>query len=184
MKTILLNDHRRRENMKNVMHKLLIELVKNSKRSDRELARIVGVSQPTVTRIRDKLERTGMIREYTVLPDFAGIGIEIAAFILVNVKKNPKMEEEATKWLKEKPQVVFATKGNGLGANCLVVSLHENYTEFLEFVSELRAIGSKYVESAESFVVSLKTPCYKNFSFSSIEKMKTLGKGKSTKTLI
>jgi len=47
---------------------LLYELMKNSKRSDRELARVVRVSQPTITRMRKNLEKSGYIREYTVMP--------------------------------------------------------------------------------------------------------------------
>jgi Mn-dependent DtxR family transcriptional regulator len=35
--------------------------MKDSKRSDRELAKLFHVSQPTVTRIRAKLEKTGYI---------------------------------------------------------------------------------------------------------------------------
>jgi DNA-binding Lrp family transcriptional regulator len=36
---------------------LIVELMKNSKKSDRELARAIGVSQPTITRLRGRLER-------------------------------------------------------------------------------------------------------------------------------
>ncbi len=35
---------------------LLYELMKDSKRSDRELAKAIGVSQPTITRMRETLE--------------------------------------------------------------------------------------------------------------------------------
>jgi len=37
--------------------KLLFALIKNSKRSDRDLAKILGFSQPTVTRLRKALEK-------------------------------------------------------------------------------------------------------------------------------
>ena len=36
--------------LKDVELKLFSELMKNSRRSDRELAKVIGVSQPTVTR--------------------------------------------------------------------------------------------------------------------------------------
>ncbi len=49
----------------NRMKKLLLELLKNSHRSDRQLAREMGTSQPTVTRMRNKLEKNGWIKEYT-----------------------------------------------------------------------------------------------------------------------
>jgi len=35
--------------MKDVKLKLISELMKNSKKSDRELAKVIGVSQPTIT---------------------------------------------------------------------------------------------------------------------------------------
>jgi DNA-binding Lrp family transcriptional regulator len=64
---------------KQKMIDLLYELMINSKRSDRELAKAVKVSQPTITRIRKSLEKLGYIREYTVIPDLQKIGFEIAA---------------------------------------------------------------------------------------------------------
>jgi len=56
--------------MKNVEWKLISELMKDSRRSDRELAQAIGVSQPTVSRTIKKLEKEGYIKEYTIIPDF------------------------------------------------------------------------------------------------------------------
>ncbi|MGC9346262.1 MAG: Lrp/AsnC family transcriptional regulator, partial [Candidatus Bathyarchaeales archaeon] len=56
---------------------LLYEFMKNSKRSDRELAKAVGVSQPTITRMRKNLEKLGYIREYTIMPALEKLGFEI-----------------------------------------------------------------------------------------------------------
>jgi len=55
------------ETLKDVELQLVSELMKNSRRSDRELARSLGVSQPTVSRIIKKLEGKGIIREYPFL---------------------------------------------------------------------------------------------------------------------
>jgi DNA-binding Lrp family transcriptional regulator len=52
------------------MMSLLLELLKDSKRSDRELAKVLGVSQPTVSRMRSRLVKEGVIRDFTVVPDF------------------------------------------------------------------------------------------------------------------
>jgi Lrp/AsnC family transcriptional regulator for asnA, asnC and gidA len=65
--------------MKEVELKLVSELMKNSRRSDRDLAKAIGVSQPTVTRTRSRLEREGIIREYTMIPDFGKLGYKIMA---------------------------------------------------------------------------------------------------------
>lgn len=43
--------------LKPIDYKLLFELMKDSHRSDRQLAKALGVSQPTVTRRRAMLEK-------------------------------------------------------------------------------------------------------------------------------
>jgi DNA-binding Lrp family transcriptional regulator len=49
------------------MNQVLNELIKNSSRSDHKLAKAIGVFQPTVTRLRNQLEKEGYIQEYTVI---------------------------------------------------------------------------------------------------------------------
>ena len=67
--------------MKNrdIDYKILSELIKNSKTSDRSIAKLLNVSQPTVTRRRDKLEKEGLL-EYTAIPNLEKLGFEIVAF--------------------------------------------------------------------------------------------------------
>jgi len=54
------------------MVNLLREMIRNSRRSDRELAKALGTSQPTVTRNRKLLDP--YIRSYTVVTEFAQLG--------------------------------------------------------------------------------------------------------------
>jgi DNA-binding Lrp family transcriptional regulator len=63
--------------------KLIAELMKNSKQSDRELAKKLGVSQPTVTRTRTRLEKEGYIKEYTLIRARDGIYQGVKANSLV-----------------------------------------------------------------------------------------------------
>src|SRR3990172_8533925 len=74
--------------LKDVERKMLAELVKNSRRSDRELAKAIGRSQPTATRVRTKLEKEGYIREYTAVPDLGRIGYTMLAlnFLKIDLK--------------------------------------------------------------------------------------------------
>jgi DNA-binding Lrp family transcriptional regulator len=48
--------------IKNVKLELISERMKNSRRSDRDLAKAIGVSQPTVSRMIKKLENEGIIK--------------------------------------------------------------------------------------------------------------------------
>ena len=78
---------------KKKMMKLLLELLKDSKRSDRELAKVLGVSQPTVSRMRSKLVKEGVIKSFTVIPDFVKMGYEILAITLVKTKTALGLED-------------------------------------------------------------------------------------------
>src|SRR4030043_995608 len=66
-----------KQRLKAIEIRLVSELMKNSRRSDRELARILGVSQPTVSRTISRLEKQGIIKEYTMIPDFKKLGYNI-----------------------------------------------------------------------------------------------------------
>jgi DNA-binding Lrp family transcriptional regulator len=65
--------------------RLVSEMLKNSKKSDRELAGILGVSQPTVSRTRVRIEND-YIKTYTIIPDFEKLGYQIMAFTFSKMK--------------------------------------------------------------------------------------------------
>jgi len=150
------------------MTKLLYEMMKNSKRSDRELAKIIGVSQPTITRMRQRLEKTGYIRDYTVIPDLEKLGFEIAAFTFVNIA-----DSNAEKWIEANPRIVFAATGDGLnGKNSVMVSLHRGFTDYSEFMSEFRSKWASNIRDIDSFLVPLKGRLPKRFAFKYLENVK------------
>lgn len=59
---------------------IFLELLKNSKISDRELGRKIKASQSAVTRFRNKLEKKKFIIHYNLIPDLHKIGIGLIAF--------------------------------------------------------------------------------------------------------
>ena len=108
--------------MKHIELQLISELMKNSRRSDRELAKALGVSQPTVSRLIKKLEKDGFIKEYTIVPDFHKLGYELLALTFVELKKGLDQEgiEKARKTtredLKKAPlEIVLFERGMGEG---------------------------------------------------------------------
>ena len=101
--------------------KLLFELIKNSKRSDRDLAKILGISQPTVTRLRKVLEREA-IKQYTIIPNLSYFGFDIVAFIFSRTKElvHP-LWDKGKEWAKEQPNIVFVSTGQGMEADALLI---------------------------------------------------------------
>jgi DNA-binding Lrp family transcriptional regulator len=165
---------------KNLLEKLLFELVKNSKRSDRELSKILGVSQPTVTRARTRLEKEKFIRQYTAFPDFAKIGFELVAYNFATMKPPQssdleKMQKMRSEWAKDNPNVIFEAGGEGLGANNLMISIHRNYTDFASFIAKYRTDWANYLQDLKSFIVSVpnKSLIVKDLSFNDLGKVKS-----------
>lgn len=142
--------------------KLIAELMKNSQRSDRELAKLLGVSQPTISRTKNRLEKQGYIREYTIMPDFHKLGYEIMAFTFFKLNKDvdPKevdsIRQKGLKMAKQSPlEVILVERGMGLGFSVVSVSLHENYNAYRQFKEWLKQFKFLQVDEIQSFLVSL-----------------------------
>ena len=157
---------------KQKMMDLLYELMKNSKRSDRELAKVVNVSQPTITRMRKNLEKMEYICEYTIVPAVEKLGFEITALTFLSTSTRPKDVKEMQKWISESRKIIFSSLGEGLnGKTLLLVSVHRDFTDFSEFTREVRGILGLKGASMESFLVSVKTDMIKHFSFKNLERV-------------
>jgi DNA-binding Lrp family transcriptional regulator len=140
--------------------KLLKELIRNSRRSDRELAKTLKVSQPTVTRNRKLAE--SYVRSYTIVPEFQKIGYEIFAITFAKAKTYDKKEIETKlevqkKWVMQHPNVFFASDGEGLGKDAVILSLHKNYSKYADFMREFTINFAEFISDVQSFIVSLKT---------------------------
>ena len=139
--------------MKKRMLKLLFELMKNAKRSDREIAKIIGVSQPTITRMRQRLEKTAIV-DYTVIPDWTELGFEIMVMTLVKAKRLPAVTEKAKKWAMNNPNVVFAAGGEGMGMDYSVISFHKNYSDYSSFIDNLKTEWAENLQDLQSFLMA------------------------------
>ena len=146
---------------------LLRELLKNSKRSDRELAEILKVSQPTISRTRHKLEKDGTIQDYTIIPNFGKMGFEIFALTFVKMRSDilvGETKERAKKFAAKFPNVVFASSGQGLGMTGVIISYHKNYTEYHKQLNQLRLELKDVATDIQSFMVAIGEGEYKKYS--------------------
>jgi DNA-binding Lrp family transcriptional regulator len=164
--------------MKPVERRLLSELMKNSRRSDRELARALGISQPTVTRLRGKLEKMGVIKEYTIIPDFNKLGYDLMSFTCVKMKQGLKSEEEQefhnflSKFEKEHPHAeLISVKGLGLNKDYAFVSFFKDFSTYVEINRLSKAVPYSDINEVQSFLVDLRDKgLRKVLSMSSIAK--------------
>ena len=138
---------------------LIVELMRNSRRSDRDLAKAIGVSQPTVSRMIKKLEKEGVIREYTMIPDFSKLGFELMSFITTKENELLREDETVQAWMKARelakktPQpFLFVLSTKPSGADTTAFALHENYTEYATYLKGIRENPLVSVDSVVGFI--------------------------------
>lgn len=149
--------------MKDVELRVISELVKNSRRSDRELAKVIGVSQPTVSRVIQKLEKGGLIREYTMIPDYVRLGFQIASITFAKLSE-PVSKEIAEDILKHSRELeeknpsptIVAMTGMGCGADNVAIALHKDYSEYVRFKEYIKTFPHVKVDEIKSFIIDLQ----------------------------
>ncbi len=164
--------------LRDVDRKILSELMQNFKKSDRELAKKLRVSQPTVTRRRAILEKAGMIKEYTVIPNFVELGYHIMAITLlkygvgVDKEKVQAAREKGKEIVKGSPsEMVMAERGMGIGYDGITISFHKNYSSFTRFKNRIRQSLPVKDEKMDSFLVNLDDELhFRPLTFSTLAK--------------
>ncbi len=142
-------------------YKLLYELMKGAKRSDRQLAKILGVSQPTITRKRALLEKE-VIDGYTAIPKWEKLGYEIFAITLVKIKaaiaskgQYEAVRKRGMEWLMNQPNIVMAGACRGMGVDSFMMSFHMSYSDYDEFMSSYRYELGDFIDDVQCILVNL-----------------------------
>jgi DNA-binding Lrp family transcriptional regulator len=138
--------------------RLILELAGNCRRSDRELAKVLHVSQPTVTRTSPKLERQGLV-EYGASPNLAKLGYKIMAVVFGKRDYEKHLEDvfqKAKSFVERHSNMIFTSDGNGLDHDRITISIHRSYSGYSVFMQEMRS-EVKDIMSLESFLIDLTT---------------------------
>ena len=149
--------------MKDVELKLISELMKNSRRSDRELAKTIGVSQPTASRMIKKLEKEGYIEEYTIIPNFSKLGFQMLTVVFTKMKKEISQDliDKVRKGVRENEEkdpspVLMAMSGMGCDSDRVLVLLSEDYSTYTEYIRMVRQYPLIEVGDVKSFTIDLR----------------------------
>jgi DNA-binding Lrp family transcriptional regulator len=153
--------------LKDLDVRLVAELMKNSRRSDRELAKALGVSQPTVSRSISRLQKEGVIKEYTMIPDFRKLGFNLMAIIMFKLKTvSPGELEEIYRAAheldnEERRPYLLVMDGIGLGKQLVVISFHKDYGDYSIYMKDMKEAASSRMkayantEDIEGFLIDL-----------------------------
>lgn len=148
--------------MKEVELDLIIELLKGSNRSDRELAKAVGVSQPTVSRVRKRIEEQGIIKEYTIIPDYKQLGFSLMSLTFTKLEVPlsdqtvDQLKNAAGETMRKHPSaLILGTMGIGCNADYVAIAFHKDYSEYLKFVKDIKAYPNVNIGETRSFLIDL-----------------------------
>lgn len=142
---------------------LVKELMCDSSRSDRELAKIVGVSQPTISRTKKALLEEGIIHGLVGFPDFFRIGYELMAVTFVKIKAvlapeevRKKNFEKVKEWMDKQKNVIFCGPCRGFDSHSFFISVHKNYADFDDFINQHnKELGFELLINLESVLITL-----------------------------
>jgi DNA-binding Lrp family transcriptional regulator len=125
---------------------LLLEYLRDSSRTDRQMAKMLGVSQPTVSRMRNRLLQEGLVRHFSAIPDFAKLGYEIMVFSFVkfnteqvakfDIESVMKIKGRAEEWSQSHPCIIFDARAEGMGVDAINISLHKDYAAYQKFLTD------------------------------------------------
>jgi DNA-binding Lrp family transcriptional regulator len=151
---------------KSKLMSLLFEYLKDSNRSDRQIAKVLEVSQPTVSKMKNKLLEAGLVRNFSAIPDLAKMGYEIMAFSFVkfNMDALREVENKTKEWTQDNPEIIFSSRAEGMGMDAVTVSVHKNYAEYKNFLTKNRRFG-RFVSEAQYLLVDLGGDVAKHLSF-------------------
>ena len=142
-------------------YKLLSELMKNAKRSDRQIAKVLKSSQPTITRTRAFLEKE-LIDGYTIIPKWEKLGYNILAITFVKTKQALGIKEryeaahkKGTKWLMKQPNIIMSGGCRGMGMDGFLMSVHKSYSDFDEFMFNHKRELGELVDDIQTVIVNL-----------------------------
>ncbi len=129
-------DKKNQENLK-----VLFALMTLGGKSDRAIAKFLGISNATLSRRKRKLEQDGFIKEYTIIPDLHKMGLDFIVFSFAKTSDviTSAQAKEAQDLILKQPEIltVFMEQSLG-GTNWVVVSVHKNYDSYLELSDRMQ----------------------------------------------
>lgn len=128
--------------------RILKELLKNSNRSYRALARCLGVAVTTVINRIQRLEELGVITGYTISVDYEKLGYELTVITEITVSKGKLLEMERE--IAKIPSVCAVYDVTGL-TDAMIIAKFRNRRELSKFTKGL--LSMPFIERTNTHVV-------------------------------
>lgn len=142
-------------NIDRIDRKLIEALIENARISNAELARLVGLSAPSVGERVKRLEEAGVISGYTVQLDPTALGLPISVWL--RIRPIPGELHKVAQILKDIPEVVECDRITG--DDCYLARAHVQSVVHLEAViDELATYAMTNTSVIQSSPVERRLP--------------------------
>jgi DNA-binding Lrp family transcriptional regulator len=128
--------------------RILKELLEDSRRSYRELARRLSVAVTTIINRIQKMEESGIIAGYPINIDYEKLGYELTVLTEISVSKGKLLEME--KEIAKMPSVCAVYDVTGL-TDAMVIAKFKNRKELSDFTKGL--LSMPFIERTNTHVV-------------------------------
>ncbi len=121
--------------------KVLFTLLSLSNKSDRAIAKILGISNTSLSKRRRRLEKDGCIKEYTVIPDLHSMGLDVIVFYFSSTSDmlTPAQLKESRELALKHPEVLCLLEEQNLaGTSWFAVTIHKTYDGFVELSKKVQ----------------------------------------------
>jgi DNA-binding Lrp family transcriptional regulator len=130
-----------------------------------------------VTRLRQKLKKSGVIKEYTIIPDFTKLGYQLAVITTFKMQEMSSRDREENKKKTIQAEETYphanlmAVNGIGFGKDVLFITFYKDYSDYSRAMEQLKQIPHTEVYQTQSFIVDLNDERnYRILSMSAIAK--------------
>ncbi len=128
---------------------VLKSIIEQAKIPDSEIAKKIGVSPQAVFKIRNKLERVGIIKGYQPVIDFKKIGIRVLSLIVLRITPvvwEKFSDEQMSERIREIPYIINAFRVSDSDATHILIMGFRDHEQKDRVISRIQTKFSKEIE--------------------------------------
>jgi len=109
-----------------------------------------------------RLQKDCIVKEYTMIPDFKKLGLTLLAVTPVKLRANlsvdaaTKARTKVRQDLEQRGGIMMLERGIGMGFDGVILSVHKDYSEFLDLRRWLQKSGLLGSSDIQGFLVNLQ----------------------------
>jgi DNA-binding Lrp family transcriptional regulator len=134
--------------------KLLSELLQDADRSQKTLSAAIGITESELTRRKQKMKESGIIRKYTIDIDYSKVGYNTVGYFMFSEKdKSAESSDDVVKFLMDIEEIIEINEVFGRDLDFVLKIMCRDNNHFLDVVGKIRNHANVRSEGSFSAIV-------------------------------